>query len=203
MSEPEGMVYIDGLDLWVDIYLSSWTGSYSNSPEDLKLVSKYGALTADGTSTEEFHCWKFEQVFGRQKKRLLFQREFMVASVGSNQSTNVKGGADVNTTGGFVDTAGRRMISNYGIEDCCGNLWQWGADVGYATTGSAAYGNAFDANDKYIAGQTYGNVYRPLLGGDAGGAGRCGSRASYWADGALHLNWNYGGRGASEPRKAS
>jgi hypothetical protein len=201
VSEPEGMVYIDGLDIWVDIYLSSWTGSYSSAPENLKLVSKYGALAADGTSAEKFHCWKFEQVFGRQKKRLLFQREFMVASVGSNQSTSVKGGADVNTTGGFVDTAGRRMISNYGIEDCCGNLWQWGADVGSATTDTSSYGNAFDANDKYIAGQTYGTVYRPLLGASALSVGACGSRASFWVEGALFLDFSCGGRGASEPRK--
>lgn len=193
-SEPEGMAYIDGLDLWVDIYLSSWSGSYDNDPDDLELVSKYGAVCADGTSTEKFHCFKFEQVFGRQKKRLLYQREFVCASIGSNQSTNVAGGADVNTTGGFKDTAGRRMISNFGLEDCCGNLWQWGADVGSATTGSSSYGNAYTADDKYVAGQEYGGVYRPLLGGGANNAAVCGSRASYWKYGALALNW--GRRGA-------
>ena len=197
-SEPEGMVYVDGLDLWVDIYLASYTGSTKDYT--IKLVSKYGAITADGTSAEKFHCYKFEQVFGEQKKRLLYQREFIVASVGSNQATNVKGSADVTTTGGFVDTAGRRMISNYGIEDMCGNLWQWGADTGSAYTGNASYGNAFDANDRPdIKGQWYGGVFRPLLGGAADYGAVCGSRASNWTNGALYLYWSCGGRGASEP----
>ena len=197
-SEPEGMVYVPGIDLWVDIYLASWTGT--TAAGTLKAVSKYGATTGDGTSTEKFHCWKWEQTMGEQKKRLLYQREFMVASVGSNQGTNVKGSADVNTTGGFSDTAGRRMISNYGIEDMCGNLWQWGADVGSATTGSSSYGNGYDANDRSdIKGQTYGGVYRPLLGGFWADGAVCGSRGSAWSCGSLYLSAGCGGRGASEP----
>ena len=59
VCSPEGMVYVDGLDIWIDIYLASYTGSYSNSPENLKLVSKYGANTADGASAEKFHWYKF------------------------------------------------------------------------------------------------------------------------------------------------
>lgn len=197
-SEPEGMVYVPGIDLWVDIYLASWTGT--TAAGTLKAVSKYGATTGDGTSTEKFHCWKWEQTMGEQKKRLLYQREFMVASVGSNQGTNVKGSADVNTTGGFSDTAGRRMISNYGIEDMCGNLWQWGADVGSATTGSSSYGNGYDANDRSdIKGQTYGGVYRPLLGGGWNDGAVCGSRGSLWNGGSLYWYARGGGRGASEP----
>ena len=47
VCSPEGMVYVDGLDIWIDIYLASYTGSYSNSPENLKLVSEC-AITADG-----------------------------------------------------------------------------------------------------------------------------------------------------------
>lgn len=200
-SEPEGMVYHDGLDVWVDIYLASWSGSYSNDPEDLKLETKFGALAADGTSAEKFHCLKFEQIFGRQKKRLAYWREFIVFSLGSNQSTNVAGGADVNTTGGFSDTAGRRMISSIGCEDCCGNLWQWGADVGSATTGGSNYANYYDANDKYVGGQTYGAVYRPVFGGDAHDGVHCGSRASVWINGALALDWDIGARGVAEPKR--
>ena len=201
-SEPEGMAYVDGIDLWVDIYLSSWTGSYNNSPEDLKLVSKYNAVCADGTSSEKFHCYKFEQVFGRQKKRLLYQREFVCASIGSNQGKNVSGSADVNTTGGFKDTAGRRMISDFGLEDCCGNLYQWGADVGRTDGGNWA--NAYDTNDKYVKGQChFGEVKRVLLGGIAGDGSHCGSRCSAWASGALTLSWSCSCRGASEPSSKS
>lgn len=196
-SAPEGMAYHEGLDMWFSIYLLSWSGTYADG--NLKLVSRYGAVSADGTSAEKWHCLKFEQFLGQQKQRLLTWQEFQVASLGSNQGTNVAGSADVNTTGGFRDTAGRRMISHIGLEDCCGNLWQWGADVGSATTGSSSYGNYYDANDYEVKGQTYGAVYRPLFGGNAANGAVCGSRASYWNRGALSLGWDVGARAASEP----
>lgn len=197
-SEPEGMAYIDGLDLWVDIYLSSYTGSYSNSPEDLKLQSVYGANTADGASTEKFHWYKFSQVFSRQKKRMLHHSEFIAASIGSNQSTNIYGSADVDTTGGHNDTAGRRMISNFGLEDCCGSLFQWGQDDG-GTCMAAAWANAYDTNDKYVGGQSYSDSCRVILGGTWSGAAVCGSRCSLWNRGPLELYAYCGSRGASEP----
>ena len=93
------------------------------------------------------------------------------------------------------------MISNIGCEDCCGNLWQWGADVGSATTGGSNYANYYDANDKYVGGQTYGAVYRPVFGGAANAGVSCGSRASNWTNGALGLNWYIGARGVAEPKR--
>lgn len=91
------------------------------------------------------------------------------------------------------------MISNIGLEDCCGDHWQWGADVGAATTTGGAWADAFDANDKYAGGQVYGTVYRALLGGDWDSGAYCGSRGSYWTYGALYLYAYCGARGASEP----
>lgn len=197
-SEPEGMVYVDGIDMWIDIYLCSWTGTTAS--KTLKTISKFGAVTGDGASTEKFHPLKWEQTMGTQKKRLPWVREFRTFSVGSNQSTNIKGSADVNTTGGHSDTAGRRMISDFGIEDCCGFLWQWCSDVGSATTGSSSYSNGFDANDRSdVKGWIYGAEYRPLVGGDWNDGAVCGSRAAGWDDGSLNLNSNGGARGASEP----
>ena len=197
-SEPEGMVYVDGIDMWIDIYLCSWTGT--TATKTLKTISKFGAVTGDGASTEKFHPLKWEQTMGTQKKRLPWVREFRVFSVGSNQSTNIKGSADVNTTGGHSDTAGRRMISDFGIEDCCGFLWQWCSDVGSATTGSSSYSNGFDANDRSdVKGQICGAEYRPLVGGYWANGAVCGSRAAHWADGSLYLASDCGARGASEP----
>jgi len=196
-SEPEGMVYVDGLDMWFDIYLNSWTGTTAD--KTLKAVSKFGAVTGDGASAEKFHPLKWEQTLGEQKKRLPWVREFRVFSVGSNQSTNIAGSTDANTAGGHSDTAGRRMISNYGIEDCCGFLWQWCADVGSAST-SGSYGNGFDANDRAdVKGQIYGAEYRPIVGGAWPNGAVCGSRAANWADSSLHLSAGCGARGASEP----
>lgn len=196
-SEPEGMVYVSGLDIWVDIYLCSWTGSTAN--KNLKAISKYGAVTGDGTSAEKFHPLKWEQTMGEQNKRLPWVREFRIFSVGSNQSTNIKGSADANTAGGHIDTAGRRMISDYGIEDCCGFLWQWCNDVGSAST-SASWGNGFDANDRSdVKGQIYGAEYRPIVGSYWGNGAICGSRSAAWDNGSLRLDAACGARSASEP----
>ena len=200
-SEPEGMVYDEGLDLWIDIYLTSWTGAFGadSDADTLRLETIYGAATADGTSSEKFHCLKFEQIFGRQKKRLLYRREFLAASIGSNQGTAIAGAADVTTTGGHKDSAGRRMISNTGLEDCCGFLWQWGCDVGSAANSN--WGNSYDANDRYVKGSVYGpnTEYRVILGGHWGYSSYCGSRAADWYYVALSLEAGIGARGASEP----
>ena len=207
IGEPEGYAYDEGTDMWYSIYGLSWSGTWGSATatqpgraedDTLMLESKYGAEWADGTSSEKWHCWKFEQILARQKQRLPYQREFMSASLGSNQSTNIYGSADPGTTGGHKDTGNRRMISNIGLEDCCGDHWQWAADVGSAST-SGSYGNAYDANDKYEAGQVYGTVYRPIVGGNWNDGVSCGSRGSNWVYGALFLGAALGARGASEP----
>ena len=117
----------------------------------------------------------------------------MVFAKGSNEGTNISGSTDPNTTGGHVDTAGRRMISNYGIEDCCGVIWQWGADLfenypgstwnsanfyldGYAWQTKSVYNESFDS-------QSYGScgglLRRVLLGAVWGSGSGCGSRSAY------------------------
>ena len=189
------MVYDSGTDVWVDIYLASYSGSYAT--DNLKMVSAYGGVTADGTSTEKFHWHKFSQVFATQKKRLLTQREFVAMSIGSNQSTNILGSADPNTTGGHKDTTSRRMISNIGVEDACGALWQWGCESGGAY-GAAAYVNAYDANDKNVGGQSYNESCR-AFSAVVGRGVYCGSRGSYWVRPVVWMA--LAGRGASEPKK--
>lgn len=207
IGEPEGYAYDEGTDMWYSIYGLTWSGTWGSATatqpgraedDTLALESKYGAEWADGTSSEKWHCWKIEQILARQKQRLPYQREFMSASLGSNQGTNIYGSADPVTTGGHKDTGNRRMISNIGLEDMCGDHYQWGADVGQAST-SGSYGNAYDGNDKYEAGQVYGTVSRPLLGLSWSYGAGCGSRGSDWSAGALVLSANCGARGASEP----
>ena len=119
VSEPEGMVW-SGRE-WVDIYLASWNGS--------RLVSVYGGTIADGYSSTPFHGELFVEKFGLVNKRLPLRDQFVAFAKGSNEMTNIKGSGDPGTTGGHYDTAGRRMISNIGCEDCCGALWQWTADI--------------------------------------------------------------------------
>lgn len=196
-GDPEGYVYDPSTNLWVSIYGLSTEGKYTSTEDTLVLKSVYGGTWADGTSAIAFHALKFDQILARQGQRLLWQHEFVSASLGSNQGTNIKGSADPGTTGGHVDTAGVRMVSWIGCEDCCGALWQWGKEVGPLSTGN--WTNAYDGNDLYVKGQQYQSHIRVLFGGSWVHGEHCGSRAADWVTGALNLNAEIGSRGASEP----
>ena len=199
VSDPEGMVWVPEIGKWVDIYLPSWNGS--------KLISKYQGVIADGTSSPSFNGSKFVEYAALSKKELISYDEFTVVAKGSNEGTSINGASDPNTAGGHFDTAGRRMISNYGLEDCCGVLWQWSRTLfeGGATSpttssiwrnsaGKAAYteGSMRYYLDNYVwykesvynpafDSQQYGScdglLRRALLGGDWGVGSGCGSRA--------------------------
>ncbi|MDZ7789738.1 MAG: hypothetical protein U5L08_04440 [Xanthomonadales bacterium] len=191
-SEPEGMVYAD-CGKWADIYLASVSSG--------ELVSASGATIADGASAETFHWYKFDQWLRRIKKRFPFQGEFVDLSIGSNQGTNTSGSADPGSTGGHSDTAGRRMISAIGCEDCAGALWQWGIEGGATNDVGSAYSSAFDANDSDVAGEHYEAPNRPLFGGGWADGSYCGSRGSNWASSPLSLYSSISARGVAEPAK--
>lgn len=199
-GDPEGYVYDPSTNIWVSIYGLSTEGKYTSAEDTLVLKSVYGGTWADGTSAIAFHALNFDQILARQGQRLLWQHEFVSASLGSNQGTNIKGSNDPGTTGGHVDTAGVRMVSWLGCEDCCGALWQWGKEVGSSSTGN--WTNAYDSNDLYVKGQQYQGHIRVLFGGCWGAGAVCGSRAAGWHNGALILDAYVGSRGASEPLHA-
>lgn len=217
VSEPEGMVYVKPINRWVDIYLASGTGNP---------VSRFGGTILDGESSPRYHGDLFVEKFGMIGKKLPCRDEFEVFAKGSNETTNIKGSADPNTTGGHVDTNGRRMISNYGIEDCCGTIWQWMQDQyggmnvsGYAWrdgTGNNDYwmqgctwepeskaGNADVDGDRNKYGKFYGSLARLLVGGSWGGGTACGSRSASVEDFGAYRHGNLAGRGASEPRSVN
>ena len=208
VSANEGMVWIPGIGKWVDIYLCTLVNG--------KLASTFGGIIADGASSIKFNGEKFAEELGKLGKRLLWRDEFIVVAKGSNEETNIAGSTDPNTAGGHKDTAGRRMISNYGLEDCCGVLWQWLADVMDSYNGS---GTSWNSNNFYLDGYSWQtkSVYNPdiddrsygsclgLLRRVLAGAGwadgsACGSRASACRNFSSR-SWSYRGcRGASEPR---
>lgn len=190
-SEPESMAYDRFSDTWLDIYGDSWDGK--------KLVSTYGGVWADGASEKKWHGEASLEQLMRQGKRLPWRYEFQMAARGSNEGTAIKGAADPNTTGGHVDTAGRRMISDIGLEDCCGVLWQWGNDLGFAGGSGwtdSVYSGAVD-DRRY--GQAYGNLFRLLFGADWAGGASCGSRSADCLGVSSGVNANCGCRCASEP----
>ena len=219
VSEPEGMVWISGIGKWVDIYL--------NSVSSGKLVSVYGGTIADGASATKFNGEKFVEWLGQVGKRPLYRNEFMVAAKGSNEETNIAGSADPDTAGGHTDTGGRRMISSYGLEDCCGVLWQWGADLYESYNGKGTSWKTTGNSETYTEGsmkynldgyswkkesvyhpdfdaQSYGScnglLRRVLLGGPWDGGSLCGSRCAYCSYFSSYGWTNRAVRGAAEPR---
>lgn len=191
-GNPEGFAYEELTDCWIAIYLPSWDGT--------KLVSVYNGVIADGSSTKKWHGEAFYEQFAKQGMRLVWRHEFQMGAKGSNEQTNIQGSSDPNTTGGHVDTAGRRMISNIGLEDCCGVLWQFSMELGFAG-GSSWTNSVYNSSvDDRSYGQTYGTFYRLLLGSLWSNGSSCGSRSANCADPLAHVLVYGSSRGASEPR---
>ena len=191
-GEPEGFAYEELTDCWIAIYLPSWDGT--------KLVSVYNGVIADGASTKKWHGEAFYDQFAKQGMRLVWRHEFQIGAKGSNEQTNIQGSSDPNTTGGHVDTAGRRMISNIGLEDCCGVLWQFAMDLGFA--GGSGWTNSVynSAVDDRSYGQTYGTLYRLRLGAIWADGGSSGSRSANCNSSSADVHVNSSARGASEPK---
>lgn len=183
ISEPEGMVYVDKIDKWVDIYLQ---GGKDGNP-----TSIFGATVID-TRQQPNHQWDFSLV----DKKLATDNDFMVFAEGSNQKTAIYGSAAPNpkTAGGHTDTAGKRMISGYFIEECCGYLWQWLDEI--APTGGSGFSN-YDGSA--ARGQSYGVPYCLEAGGDWNHSSSCGSRSRAANSSRSTAAASNGGRGVSLP----
>ena len=178
--------------IWVAIYLASGTGS--------------GTTSVNGGTISDTRNWMdFVDDFAAIGCRMLEDDEFQAIASGSNEETNITGSADPGTTGGHVDTAGRRMISHIGCESCCGELWQWLRTQSYRSDGADeaahqawAWEDLPGTKGSMFKQGTYGDV--KLLAGCAWGSGAdCGSRCRA----AVHYRWhagsNIGGRFAAVP----
>ena len=182
ISDPDGMVYVDLINKWVDIYLQSGTFKAT--------ASVYGASTTDSRQPI-LHQFDMLCVF----KTMATDNEFMAFAEGSNQLTAIAGAADAVTTGGHLDTAGKRMISCYFIEDCCGFLWQWLDEIGFNGQGNwTSYGTGATSR-----GQTYGMPYVLLAGGDWSNSSSCGSWSRNCNAVRSLVIANAGCRGVSRP----
>ena len=217
VSEPAGMVYVAPIDKWVDIYLTSETGANTKSV--------FGGVISDNRNWMDF-----VDDGGAVKKRLLWDMEFQIAASGSNEGTNISTSTDPVTTGGHNDTNSRRMISNYGIEDMCGVMWQWLLDQSYrfdgatnhthqvtVTTLGEAVTSGNPSNDvaptfaskdltsckgRLGTQGTYGDV-KLVAGGAWDSTTNCGSRgrAMYYFRWSTYTFGSLGGRFCSEGKK--
>lgn len=191
-GDSEGLAYDEVSECWLSIYHLSWDGT--------KLVSVYNGVIADGASTKKWHGEAFIEQLMNQKMRLPWRHEFQMAAKGSNEGTSIKNAADPNTTGGHVDSNNRRMISNIGLEDCCGCSWQWAMDLGFVG-GSGWNDSVYNSNvDSQRYGQSYGTLYRLRLGARWHYGSSCGSRSVHCAAGSSAVDSDSSARGASEPR---
>jgi hypothetical protein len=207
-SEPEGMVYIPSLDFWCDIYLQSGSGANTKSVYQ-------GAITRSRQYVdfvEDQFC---------VKKELLDDGEFAAAMLGSNEQTAVSGTSEAGATsggaGGRKDTANRRMISVFGVEEGCGSLWQWlrttsaggaagsiyGQTVdtpayGWLNPTTSAYGPYGQAGGK---GSFWGLAGAVLAGGAWGYGADCGSRSRAAGTARSNAAAAIGGRGRSRPMR--
>lgn len=191
-GDSEGLAYDEVSECWLSIYQLSWDGT--------KLVSVYNGVIADGTSTKKWHGEAFIEQLMNQKMRLPWRHEFQMAAKGSNEGTSIKNAADPNTTGGHVASNNRRMISNIGLEDCCGCSWQWAMDLGFA--GGLAWNDSVynSAVDDRRYGQSYGTLYRLRLGANWDSGSACGSRSVDCDLGSSGVYSRCSARGSSEPR---
>lgn len=125
-GDNRGLVYIEPLNKWVSIYNISGT--------QFAPVSAFG-----GTILDTITWFRGRDAASRIQMRLPTDAEFGVFAAGSNEGTNILGTADPVTVTAAVDTAGRRMISNYGVEGCCGIQWQQSDSILYYFAGAAAH----------------------------------------------------------------
>ena len=215
VSEPAGMVYVDAIDKWVDIYLPSGTG--------VNTKSVFGGVISDSRNWMDF-----VDDGAAVLKQLLSDPEFQIAAALSNEGTNIADSADPVTTGGHSDTAGRRMISKYGIEDMCGAMYQWLLDQSYRFNGAENHTHQVTVSGEaqtvtsddpsndvaptlswkdqtggkgqlYIQG-TRGDV-KLLAGGSYNEAAYCGSRSRFIISPRWDATPTIGGRFCSEGKK--
>lgn len=147
-NKGQAFVEYHSIRKWVDIYLQSGTGTAT--------ASSYA-----GTITNSRQPILHHQDMMLVGKELPNDMEFSVFAEGSNQCTAIQGAAipSDKKCGGYLDTAGKRMISGFFIECCCGYLWQWSSEL--AATGSTGWKAYADTR----RGASYGMPYILLFGG--------------------------------------
>jgi hypothetical protein len=163
LTGNKGQAFVDrgNIRKWVDIYLASGTGTST--------ASSYA-----GTISNNRQYMSFFGDMDQVGKQLASADEFRIFSEGSNQKTAIAGAnipAD-KKCGGYLDTAGKRMISGYFIECCCGYLWQVSRDI--AATGSSNWSGWADTR----RGDHYGTPFVVILGGIDNESTHCGSWAT-------------------------
>ncbi|MBI2758801.1 MAG: hypothetical protein HYX49_08995 [Chloroflexi bacterium] len=179
----DGFVYDPKDGIWKGIYLvnTSYLSQY-NTP---KLVN--------------VNWMDITTYLGSIGARLLRDREFQLGAEGSSEGTSITGSADTPNTGGHVDTAGRRIISNIGCEDMVGLIWQWLDEQSYQYGASTwSWKNVTGGKGQLYTQDSYGDT-KLLAGGDWVSGALCGSRGRHAGNSRWVAATNVGGRAGVDP----
>ena len=180
--DPQGMVLDPATGIWVDIYMQSSTGATTKS-------------AYQGTVTKSRSFDGHQEDLAAVGKRMLLDAEFTSATMGTVPYRAVMGAVDPVTTGGKVNTAGQRIVSNIGCEDMAGCYWQWigiQSFASYSTT--AAWAEASPAGQ----GQQYLPSNALVAGGGWTNASRSGARCRDASYSRAILGAYYSSRGCAE-----
>lgn len=179
-NKGQALVNYGSYKFWCDIYLMSGTGTSTTS-------SYAGTITKNRQFQLMFNDLDMVGKYAPNRN------EFMVLAMGSNQRTTIAGSAipSGRLTGGYSDTAGKRMISWAFIECACGYLWQIGRDFG------PVGGSKWDAYADTARGELYGIPYVLRFGGAYDGGSGCGSWSLFSSGGLLGAGATIGARGLS------
>ncbi len=174
---PEGMVFIPKLNIWVDIYLlnsdhrdigtSSANKSIAGGTELYGRKIPYGEKDLKGkviNAIAKYH-----------KKRLLTKDEFQIITNGVKENDSARD-LDDGITKHIPD-----FISKNGIEQATGVQWVWT---------STSFGKSEDDEDN-----------RYIVGGSRGSGCDASSRSAHWNDFGWVSSWNYGCRFACDSLK--
>ena len=207
-ADPRGMALVGGIT-WVDIYLCSTdadtngTSKYNTNIASGTVLPKIpAAFGGNGTTTyPTLNWWVANELARAQKKRLIWENEFVDAAFGVTENQSIDATASTYPT--TLRNAG--YTSKYGIEQASGHQWTWGMDSNYDPQGTAtaAY---YDVNGNNGAGTGRGQVYmtnsigliRILLGGARAVGADSGSRASNWNVVPWGSLWSIGLRAACD-----
>lgn len=168
---PEGMVFIPKLKIWVDIYLlNSEHKDNGTSKANLNIAAgdDYNGRKIP-VDEENLKGEVVDKIAKSHKKRSLTQKEFRKAMYGVKEGVSVED-KDDGTIKHIED-----FTSRYGIEQATGVVWVW-------------------SKDKYNS----QDDLRVLLGGSRGNGVYAGSRASGWNYYVWNSSWYIGCRFACD-----
>lgn len=147
-----GQVYDAARQLWVPIYELSGTTSVPTVVYGGTILAGVNWLDSVDTSS----------ILGMRLPR---DAEFQSFAAGSNEGTVVYGAAVPTTCVGNVDTAGIRMISNIGVENCAGARWQHLDEQNYRFDTASSHTHSWTVDGNAQSNVVSGQASKDILPG--------------------------------------